>query len=211
MTLALLNYLKGGNKGDTRSLGDFLKINTAANSEAKKYEEFAKKVRRGEGFGNAEVQRAIQAGYTMDDVNGYLKWTGLTPKGDFAVGGYNVEDTTGFGPSGTKDSRLASDSSRSEYYRFVGPQPSTAPAQQPSSSNISTPTPTATQSTSPLNPELAISPNDMNFGDSIRVTGENLGIKAKRSRAQISRSTSKGTSRLTIPRSSGASSLNMGL
>jgi hypothetical protein len=46
------------------------------------------------------------------------------------------------------------------------------------------------------NPDLTIP------GVDVRLTGENIGIKAKRSNSRASGSTSKGTSRLIIPRSS---------
>jgi hypothetical protein len=39
--------------------------------------------------------------------------------------------------------------------------------------------------------------------------GEQIGIKAKRSKARMAGMINKGASRLTIPRSSGASTLNI--
>jgi len=53
------------------------------------------------------------------------------------------------------------------------------------------------------NPELTIP------GVDVRVTGENIGLKAKRSSAKQQGLTSKGTNRLTIPRSSGTNPLNI--
>jgi hypothetical protein len=53
------------------------------------------------------------------------------------------------------------------------------------------------------NPELTIP------GVDVRVTGSNIGLKAKRSKGRMDGSTSKGTSLLTIPRSSGSNSLNI--
>lgn len=53
------------------------------------------------------------------------------------------------------------------------------------------------------NPELTIP------GVDVRVTGENIGLKAKRSSAKQQGLISKGTNRLTIPRSSGSNPLNI--
>jgi len=46
-------------------------------------------------------------------------------------------------------------------------------------------------------------------GVDVRVTGENVGIKAKRSKARASGATSSGTSQFMVPRSSGVNSLNI--
>lgn len=62
----------------------------------------------------------------------------------------------------------------------------------------------AAPTTAPGNPALSIP------GIDVRLTGENIGIKAKRSKARSAGLTSSGTNRLTIPRSSGANSLNIG-
>jgi hypothetical protein len=80
----------------------------------------------------------------------------------------------------------------------VPPTPAPAPA-------ASAPAPAPpSPSTAPGNPALSIP------GVDVRLTGENLGIKSKNSSARISGKLNKGTSRLTIPRSSGANSLNFG-
>jgi len=46
-------------------------------------------------------------------------------------------------------------------------------------------------------------------GVDVRVIGENVGIKAKRSKAKASGATSSGTSQFMVPRSSGVNSLNI--
>lgn len=189
-----------------------LKINSILGGEDRKYREFEKKVGRGGNFGNEEVKRAIAAGYSMDDVNDYLKYTGITPKGDFAVGGFNKsEDSIQNSPNvGGRRTVTSND----PYYRFVGatpaaptPKPAEAPKPSPAAPSVTTPPVT------PVNPELSIpaGTQEMNVGDSIRLVGENMGIKAKRSSAQKAKLTSKGTGRLTIPRSSGYQPLNMGM
>lgn len=86
-------------------------------------------------------------------------------------------------------------------WRKVGPAPpaaAAAPAPTPE------PAPTPAPSSAPGLPELTIP------GVDVRLTGENIGIKAKNSSARRSGQLNKGTSRLTIPRSSGANSLNFG-
>lgn len=170
------------------------------------YSRFTETVGRGNSFGNEEVKRALAAGYTLDDVNGYLKYSGITPKGDFAVAGYNERKVRSWG---TKDSGSVGPSiSKDPYYRFVGsaaPAAPTAPAPRPAEPTDPTAPTVSNPTTTPINPELAIPT------DSIRLLGENLGIKAKRSSAQKSNLTSKGTGRLTIPRSSGYQPLNMGM
>lgn len=47
-------------------------------------------------------------------------------------------------------------------------------------------------------------------GVDVRLIGEKVGIKAKKSKARLAGKINTGTSRLTIPRSSGAASLNIG-
>lgn len=79
-----------------------------------------------------------------------------------------------------------------------------APAAAPS------PAPAASQSTGqsnnvPGNPQLSVP------GINVRLTGEQVGIKPAESTARREKQTSRGTSRLTIPRSSGASGLNLGM
>lgn len=182
--------------------------------ERLKWDTFARKVRGGPNFGNEEVKRALAAGYTIDDVNGYLKYSGVTPKGDFAVGGYKENS---FKQWGTKDSGSVSPTTtKNEFYRYTGPAQATPakPAETPKPAAPSTPnTSVTTPQVGPVNPELMIpkGTTEMNAGDSIRLVGENLGIKAKRSSAQKSQMTSRGTGRLTIPRSSGYQPLNLGM
>lgn len=193
----------------SNKIKDFVRIPT--NPEAEKYKKMASTIGKGSSFGNEEVKRAIAAGYTMDDVNGYLKYSGITPNGDFAVGGYTETERYDWG---TKDSGSVNPTTTKDpFYRYVGAAPS-IPQKKPDPApkqelNPVTPPPQV----SPVNPELSIPPgtNEMNVGDSIRLIGENIGIKAKRSSAQRSRLTSKGTGRLTIPRSSGYQALNLGM
>lgn len=83
------------------------------------------------------------------------------------------------------------------------PDPAPAPAPAPVAAPPPPPAPPS-PSTAPGNPALSIP------GVDVRLTGENLGIKSKNSSARISGKLNKGTSRLTIPRSSGANSLNLG-
>jgi hypothetical protein len=74
----------------------------------------------------------------------------------------------------------------------AAPAPAAAPAQAPASN-------------APGNPQLQIP------GINVRLTGEQVGIKPAESTARREKQTSKGSSRLTIPRSSGASGLNLGM
>ena len=57
----------------------------------------------------------------------------------------------------------------------------------------------------PGNPQLQIP------GINVRLTGEQIGIKPAVSSARREKQVSRGSSRLTIPRSSGASGLNLGM
>ena len=177
-----------------------------------KYDGLASAAGKGGSFGNEEVKRAIAAGYSMDDVNGYLKFSGIRPSGDFAVGGF--KENTGSSQNHPNVGGTRTDTTKTPYYRYTGSAPA-APVQQPTPKkepDPAPPPPTDTKPPTPVNPELAIpDPNEMNPGDSIRLVGENLGIRAKRSSAQMSNLTKKGTGRLTIPRSSGYQPLNMGM
>jgi hypothetical protein len=187
------------------------RINSILSGEDKKYSDFASKVGRGGTFGNEEVKRAIAAGYTMDDVNGYLKYSGITPQGDFAVSGFNKGENEIQNSPNVGGKRTVS--TNDPYYRFIGAAPA-APAPAPTPTPAPEPTAPAvsTAPVTPVNPELMIPSGvqEMNVGDSIRLLGENMGVKARRSTAQQSRLTSRGTGRLTIPRSSGYQSLNIG-
>lgn len=90
---------------------------------------------RGQTFGDAEVQRALNAGYSTNDVNDYLKWSGITPKGNFAVAGYNESQVM----SGSGDGARFS-TAKNPYYRFIGAataQP--APAPDPAAYNPGAP------------------------------------------------------------------------
>lgn len=179
-------------------------------TNAEKYNKLASTVSRGGSFGNEEVKRALEAGYTIDDVNGYLKYSGITPKGDFAVGGQNETLKTMWG---TKDSGYVKpETTRTPFYQYTGPTPKATTPETPATKPPD-PTPAPQAPTTSVNPELAIPPStpEMNVGDSIRIVGENLGIKARKSSASKANLTSKGTSRLTIPRSSGYQPVNMGV
>ena len=176
-------------------------LNGTSTQDSEKYQKFASVVGRGGSFGNQEVKRAIDAGYTMDDVNGYLKYSGITPQGDFAVGGYK-ENT--FSPWGTKDSGdVNSTTTKDPFYRFVGATPP-ATQQKATDPAPAAPDPAPAPQTSPGNPELTIP------GVDVRLVGENLGIKPKNSAARKSGQINKGTNRLTIPRSSGFTGINLG-
>lgn len=67
-------------------------------------------------FGDAEVQRALAKGYTLEDVNNYLKDSGITPSGSFGVAGYNES----YGFSGSGDGAGFS-KQQTPYYRYFGP------------------------------------------------------------------------------------------
>jgi hypothetical protein len=170
--------------------------------ETKKWDKFRSVVGKGGSFGDAEVQRALNAGYSMDDVNEYLKWSGITPKGNFAVGGFNREQEWG----GAGRDGGGFNTKETPFYRFTGNATASRPAPESPKPATAAEAPSDTEPIiAPGNPELSIP-----VPDTIRITGENLGIKTKNSSARRSGQINKGTSRLTIPRSSGYQSLNFG-
>jgi hypothetical protein len=135
-------------------------------------------------------------------------------------GGWKVSDGT-VQPTGTKttsasysyQARFGKDNTK-EYTQTLGfykPNSAPAPAAPPPAPapEPPPPAPTAPALDQPAavaaygNPELTIP------GVDVRVTGENIGLKAKRSSAKQQGLTSKGTNRLTIPRSSGTNPLNI--
>ena len=72
----------------------------------------------GQAFGDEQVQKATAAGYTVDQVNDFLKATGTKATGNFAVGGYNDQMlATGAGDGAEYGS------TKTPYYRFIGPTP----------------------------------------------------------------------------------------
>lgn len=95
-------------------------------------------------------------------------------------------------------STASSNDTNNNSSRKGGNDGSSAPSAAPSVDD--TPAP----STAPGLPELTIP------GVNVRLLGENIGIKARSSKARKAGLINKGTSRLTIPRSAGASSLNLG-
>lgn len=135
-------------------------------------------------------------------------------------GGWKVSDGTTL-PAGTKtttssyswEERFGKEGSKSYNGSLMFYRPETAPAPPPSPAAPAPepppPAPTAPTFDQPAvvaaygNPELTIP------GIDVRLTGENIGIKAKRSGAKQQGLTSKGTNRLTIPRSSGSNPLNI--
>lgn len=169
--------------------------------EMSKWDEFIKKVGvKGSSFGDAEVQRAINAGYTTDDVNDYLRYSGITPSGNFGVAGYTDKEVQSGAGEGT-----GWRTEKSPYYRFFGSTNPAPKSTEDSGSRKSSTTPAApSPSTAPGNPALMIP------GIDVRLLGENIGIRTKRSSARRSGQINRGTSRLTIPRSAGARSLNIG-
>jgi hypothetical protein len=136
-------------------------------------------------------------------------------------GGWKASDGTVL-PAGTKtqtsqyswEQRFGKES-RKEYngslmfFRPGDPAPQAAPPAAPAPDPTPPPAPVAPTFDQPAavaaygNPELTIP------GVDVRVTGSNIGLKAKRSKGRMDGSTSKGTSQLTIPRSSGSNSLNI--
>jgi pyruvate/2-oxoglutarate dehydrogenase complex dihydrolipoamide acyltransferase (E2) component len=136
-------------------------------------------------------------------------------------GGWKASDGTTL-PAGTKtqtgqyswNERFGKDN-RKEYngslmfFRPGDPAPQAAPPPEPAPDPTPPPAPVAPAFNQPAvvaaqgNPELTIP------GVDVRVTGENIGLKAKRSSAKQQGLTSKGTNRLTIPRSSGSNPLNI--
>lgn len=162
-----------------------------------KWKEFTEKVNVKGNFSDAEVQRALDAGYTLDDVNNYLQWSGITPVGSFGVGGYNdspIQSGSGDGARTTPG--------KVPYYKYFGnataapKAPAPAPETKTEAPAPTTPSLGNTSLTAPGNPALSIP------GTSIRLIGENIGIKAKNSSARIAGLINKGTNRLKIPRSS---------
>jgi hypothetical protein len=72
------------------------------------------------------------------------------------------------------------------------------------------PAPSPPPDTTPASPVVDQGIIDMTPGTNSNVNGNALGIRIKRSKAREAGLTGMGTNRLTIPRSSGASSLNIG-
>lgn len=179
-----------------------LKIGDAANMQ-------------GSNWGDAEFQRALAAGYSMEDVNSYLKWSGITPQGNFAVGGFNTQMSQGgAGPA----SRPLS-SSQVPYYRYTGP--ATAPAPRPAAP--ATPAPAPAPAPRPLAPQptdsLAVGastpipePKFAPGGATSEVDGGMAqGFRRKKSSGRIAGLTTKGTSQFKITgQNSRSSGLNIG-
>lgn len=165
--------------------------------ETKKWDKFAKDVGQGKSFGDGEVQRALDSGYTTNDVNDYLKYSGITPKGSFAVGGYNKSQVVGGSGDGANFS-----TKETPFFKYFGN--ATATPKAPPAAPAADPQPESIRVGAAMgNPQLTIP------GVDVRLSGENLGIKPAKSAARKMGSTNRGTSRLTIPRSSGFNPLNI--
>lgn len=166
-----------------------------------KWSEFERKVQGGKNFGDNEVQRALAAGYTIDDVNSYLKDRGITPQGNFAVAGFN--EYTSRSTNTPNGGYTSGSPQKSPFYRYTGqlgiPRPQTEARPEPAKQSAP-----AQAAAAPGTPELSIP------GVNLRLLGQNIGIKLKKSSAREMGQINKGTSRLTIPRSSGFQSLNLG-
>jgi hypothetical protein len=132
-------------------------------------------------------------------------------------GGWKASDGTTL-PAGTKtqtsqyswEQRFGKESTKGYNNSLMFYKPDSVPAAPaPAPDPTPAPAPTAPTLDQPAavaaygNPELTIP------GVDVRVTGENIGLKAKRSSAKQQGLTSKGTNRLTIPRSSGSNPLNI--
>jgi hypothetical protein len=134
-------------------------------------------------------------------------------------GGWKASDGTTL-PAGTKtqtsqyswEQRFGKESTKGYnnslmFYKPDSVPAAPAPAPAPAPDPTPAPAPTAPTLDQPAavaaygNPELTIP------GVDVRVTGENIGLKAKRSSAKQQGLTSIGTNRLTIPRSSGSNPL----
>jgi hypothetical protein len=92
----------------------------------------------------------------------------------------------------------------SSFLFYKGGQEEAKPAAAAAPPPAAAPAAAAPSHTVPGNPTLSIP------GIDVRLTGEQVGIKPAESTERKARSTSAGTSKLTIPRSSGASGLNIG-
>jgi len=86
------------------------------------------------------------------------------------------------------------------FYKGGAPEPAAAPAPAAAPSPLAIQQPQMTQS---LVPQLQGTDYD------VRKAGEDIGIKRANSSSRKSKGINKGTSQLTIPRSSGSSSLNI--
>jgi hypothetical protein len=175
---------------------DFLKL------PENKWSEFEQKVQGGKNFGDNEVQRAIAAGYTLDDVNSYLKERGVTPQGSFAVAGFN--EYTSRSTNTPNEGYTSGSPQKDPFYRYVGslsiPKSQGDGKTEPAKEAPTTQTATSAAGT----PELTAP------GVNLRLLGQNMGIKLRKSSARQMGQINKGTSSLTIPRSSGFQSLNFG-
>ena len=88
---------------------------------------------------------------------------------------------------------------------YKGRQEEAAPAPAAPAAPAAAPAQAGPSSSAPANPQLQIPVIN------VRLTGEQIGIKPAVSSARKAKQTTTGTSRLTIPRSSGASGLNLGM
>jgi hypothetical protein len=133
--------------------------------------------------------------------------------------GWKVSDGTVL-PAGTKtttspygwEERFGKESTKAYNGSLTFYRPDSVPSQAPTAAPAPAPPPPAPVAPAldqPAvvaaygNPELTIP------GVDVRLTGENIGIKPRKSNARASGATSKGTGQLTIPRSSGSNPLNI--
>jgi hypothetical protein len=215
----VLNYLSGwggggvmsrqmsdilGATGDRETTSRMLKIGEAAN-------------RQGSNWGDAEFQRAVAAGYSAEDVNAYLKWSGLTPQGNFGVAGFNKEMQMG----GSGDGRGFS-TAQTPYYRYFGPS-TAAPAAPTTPSTPSTDgnykskelvkTPGARRGDDSTISNSTPDPKFMPGGASSEVdSGMAQGFRRKKSSGRTAGLTTQGTKQFKITGQNGRSSgLNIGV
>jgi len=109
-------YARLGNKEATRKIEE----------DYQKSEEFKKNVRKGDSFGNEEVSRALELGYTADDINRYLKISEERPTGNFAVGGYKRTSEV----RGAGEGQARFDTLKDPYWIAVAPPTKAAPEER---------------------------------------------------------------------------------
>jgi hypothetical protein len=211
-----LNYLSGWNGSGVmpRQISDILGAtgNRTDTQRMLRIGEAAKQ--QGGSWGDAEFQRATAAGFSSDDVNAYLKWSGITPQGNFGVAGFNNEMQMGGSGDGAGLSTR-----QTPYYRYFGPTtaapkpPAAAPSgpAAPASPKplIQQPTDSLAVGGAPPLPE----PRFQQGGAGSEIdSGAAAGFRRKKSSARIAGLTTKGTSQFKINGQSARSSgLNIGV
>lgn len=196
-------------------------INKVVTKENKQGE---KKIKN--NFGTKDVNKALELGFNADDINTFLKTSGITPKnGDFAVGGFNkttrYSDKIEQGVKNPKLKGLMADvydkgwkqTVDTPYYKYLGsstatPRPTPTPRDDTESTDSGTGDGTDVSTGTVSNPAASMPRTPLM---DYRVNADSLGIRPRLSGARRSGAVNRGTSRLSIPRSSGYSSLNLGM